>query len=45
MLSVQIQAALAAWWLRLLSGEAGAKQIKPVESVRNDTLQFLMLEG
>jgi hypothetical protein len=40
-----IREALATWWLRLLFGEAGAKQAKPVASVRNDTLQFLVLEG
>jgi hypothetical protein len=36
---------LADWWLRLLFGEAGAKQARPVESARNDTLQFLVPEG
>jgi len=40
-----IRAALAAWWLRLPFGEADAKQARPVESIRNDTLQFLVPEG
>ena len=35
-----IREALAAWWLRLLFGEIGTKQARPVDSVRNDTLEF-----
>lgn len=40
-----IREAPATWWLRLLFGEAGAKQAGSVDSVRNDTLRFLVPEG
>ena len=40
-----IRESLAAWWLRLLFGGAGAKQARPVDSVRKDTLEFPVPEG